>query len=676
MISPTARLSVRCAISWFSSVLLTNAAAAAEQPLVIVRSHEQKAVVVVPADASRVVLYAAEELQYHIRKASGARLEVIRERPDTARQPAIFLGPTRRAQEAGIDPSKLEANGFVIRRHESALLMIGHDGDGDAVGRHAFSTRAGTLFAVYEFLETHLGVRWLWPGPLGEFIPLHPDIVVREWNQTEGYRYEWADLRVSTGEDAKGWSSEKAKADFIRAQDVWLRRQRLSQLNNIRPSHNFEGYWRRFGDKHPEYFARLPNGERRPLTGDSGIRITMCVSQPALWNQIVQDWVDSGQAQRGGVIKIGENDSAGSCTCEGCRAWDAPDGRFRESRYWSGEVSERELDRANRFKLPGADPKAPSLSDRYARFYLAVQKTAEKVRPEARVAGFVYANYSEPPKVTKLNERVILSLVPGMGEGLFFPWTQEKREGFRKQWAGWFDSGARLILRPNSTIAGHNMPLFYAQELGEDVGYALRQGAIATDFDNLGGAWGVQGPTLYVLGRIHVRPELPVEKILAEYYQAFGRAQAQVQRYFKHWEAVSQAITQEQFDSVVKATGAHRFRDWVVLAPHFWTDEVMAKGRALLAAAKTAARGDPVIEERVEYLAKGLRHAELTLGVQKAHNAYRGSSGEENLERCREALRSLERYRKESEGDFIDNLGSRTSRERVAWDRAIYSPSR
>ncbi len=653
---------------------LAPVAAAVEQPLVIVRDHVPQAAIVIPDSANRVVQYAAEELQHHIRKATGAELPIVRDADHPSRRRAICLGPTRRAQDAGIRPDELEPNGFIIRRVGGDLLLAGHDSDGEPLGGYN-STRVGTLFAVYEFLETHLGVRWLWPGELGEFVPSRKDIIVKGWNQTQGYPYEWADLRVSA--DAGGleaWSSEEARENFIHAQNVWLKRQRFSQLSNIRPTHNFEGYWRRFGTSHPEYFARLPNGERRPLTGDSsGIRVTMCVSQPALWDQIVKDWVSGGQSQRGNaIIKIGENDSAGACTCEGCRTWDAPDPRFDRSRYWSGNVCGEELVRTNRFQLPGVGRDAPSLSDRYARFFLAVQRRAEQVRPDARVAGFVYANFSEPPKETKLNDRVILSLVPGMGEGLYFPWTGQQRSEFRQQWQGWSATGARLILRPNYTLVGHNMPLFYARQLGEDVGYALRHGAIATDFDSLVGSWGAQGPTLYMLGRIHVRPDLPVDKILGEYYGAFGRAEPQIRACFGHWEAVSMSITQEKKDEVVKAAGAHPFRDWVVLAPHFWTDDVMDKGRALLDAARDAARGDTVVEQRVDYLAKGLRHAELTLDVQKAHNAFRESPDQARLNQCRRALRELERFRHQVEGDLINHMGYLVSRERRLWDRALY----
>ena len=33
-----------------------------------------------------------------------------------------------------------------------------------------------------------------------------------------------------------------------------------------------------------------------------------------------------------------------------------------------------------------------------------------------------------------------------------------------------------------------------------------------TDFDSLKGQWAAQGPNLYLLARIHVRPEAPVDE--------------------------------------------------------------------------------------------------------------------------------------------------------------------
>ena len=37
---------------------------------------------------------------------------------------------------------------------------------------------SGTLLGVYEVLEDYLGVRWLWPGDLGTYVPRRNTIVI------------------------------------------------------------------------------------------------------------------------------------------------------------------------------------------------------------------------------------------------------------------------------------------------------------------------------------------------------------------------------------------------------------------------------------------------------------------------------------------------------------------
>jgi hypothetical protein len=51
---------------------------------------------------------------------------------------------------------------------------------------------------------------------------------------------------------------------------------------------------------------------------------------------------------------------------------------------------------------------------------------------------------SKPPPCTKLNERIIIRIVPA----LMYPWTAEKRQAFIEQWQGWSSAGARRLLRP------------------------------------------------------------------------------------------------------------------------------------------------------------------------------------------------------------------------------------
>ena len=57
----------------------------------------------------------------------------------------------------------LKPEGFVIAFPDSAnVIVLGKDDN-------------GTRHGVYEFLETFVGVRWLFPGPFGEHVPSRAD---------------------------------------------------------------------------------------------------------------------------------------------------------------------------------------------------------------------------------------------------------------------------------------------------------------------------------------------------------------------------------------------------------------------------------------------------------------------------------------------------------------------
>ena len=123
--------------------------------------------------------------------------------------------------QLGIDAELIPANGFRILRSGSSLFLAGRDNEGAPIDIEEGITigsikQMGTLFAVYEFLETQMGVRWLWPGKLGEMIPRHRTIRVGEWDQT--WRPPLLHVRVRSHGDhtqnrgREGWSSPEAES--------------------------------------------------------------------------------------------------------------------------------------------------------------------------------------------------------------------------------------------------------------------------------------------------------------------------------------------------------------------------------------------------------------------------------------------------------------------------------
>ena len=147
----------------------------------LVRDRKATAVIVIPADPFPAETYAAKELQYHVQRSSGVELPIISEDKPIPAGAHVYLGHCKASAIAGVDPSSLPGNSYLLKTIGDDLFICGKDSKGDPLDR---DTHEGTLFGVYDILETNLGVRWLWPGKLGEVIPTHAAISLPALNAT------------------------------------------------------------------------------------------------------------------------------------------------------------------------------------------------------------------------------------------------------------------------------------------------------------------------------------------------------------------------------------------------------------------------------------------------------------------------------------------------------------
>lgn len=639
------------------AMLLTAGSVSAA--VTVVRDSKAHATIVTPDNPTRVVQYAATELRYHIKESTGVELPVETESRKPSTGDIIYLGPCKATLAAGIDASLLAPNASRIKLAGHSLFIAGNDSDGSVVtepyGITMVSyTRMGTLMGVYEFLESQLDVKWLWPGKLGEVIPRHGSIIVKKWDKT--YVPKLIHKRLRDGGPYHGvpgaWSSEAARVKFVRDQSIWLRRQRVVMGINMDASHSFTDYWSKYGKTNPDFFAQLPDGTRRPdptYWGGSPELISMCVSNPGLHRQIVEKWKATRSDLRP-FVDASENDTSGKCMCARCTAWDVPDPKDPAAFSSRLDQATKAFNESNN----GWSSQLGSVSDRYAKYYLAVQQEARRFDPNAVVMGLAYANYWAPPVKTKLNDKVIIAIVPN----LMFPWSDQKRDEFRKQWSGWASTGCKLMLRPNYTLDGQCMPIFYARKFGEDFNYAAKHGLIATDFDSLTGQYAIQGPNMYMLARMQAHPDMSPQKILDEYYGAFGKAESSVRAYFSFWEKISNEVKKAEGD----------FARFNRVARTIFTPEVMATGWALLNRARVCAQGDRAAEQRVAFLEKGLKNADLTLRTQDAYVKYQQTGDKDDYF---SAIRELDAFRAAVDGDNVANMGFLHWAEGNTWDRSF-----
>ncbi len=660
---------------------LTRARSAnANGRLLIVDNGEAAAVVVTAGNPRPVAEYAAMELAGHVEKISGVRLPVARE-PEIPEGYAtrLFIGMTNAAHEMGIDADALKPEEFVMRSAGSDLYIVGAEDDANPLNPR--NSKCGTLFGVYELLE-QFGVRWLWPGELGTFTPsadtlvidavdesIAPRLAFREiaWGRLRSAAIQQDEPSLSEAEEILGFSRNGLVRYGHDLQD-YLRRHRMGGMDRKPPTaHRFSGWWEEYGEEHPEWFMMHEDGTRGRPEGWSARHMPICVSNPALHQHLVDELWD-GQRP----IRLGEVDAKYVCQCEACRAWDGPQD---ESPPW--------------FAAGFWEP--TMASDRYARFWKTIQAMAEARNPGTLVTTYMYYNYFPAPagEIT-LNENIYGEFVqwgfaPGhRGEGSlrggtrgdspvnFFPMPEEAFEWLKQQWLGWHNTGMRIGYRPNYLHDGWVMPLVSIRQAAEFFQYAVEHGMEGARFDSLTGQWAAHGPKLYVHMRLLAKPELSVEKILDEYYEAFGPAADAVRDYFEYWEAYC-IENAERFCELFLDVGM-RWQRFPLKGHEAFPPESFEPAEEILERAVQAAAEDPAPEyaARVDFLRKGLEHARLAGRLAAAFDGQRDIPEDtEKFEKALEALRRLVEFRRAHEDLYIsDYFYGASWREAGRWNLA------
>lgn len=599
---------------------------------------------IVTADhPSRVARYAAEELVRHVEMACGVRLEVRTEgeaRSGTSSR--IYIGDSRAVHEAGINVEKLAAEAFVLRIKDDAMFIVGQDGGGDPLDA---DTRAGTLWGVYEWLDRDMGVRWLWPGELGTHVPKSKTVVAKTCDETTAPRLFQRRLRAGLGFESEHPALGFTKAAFKQFSDeqsVYLRRHRMGRSYPVSYGHAFTDWWGKDGKEHPEWFQLLESGKRGP--GKKNGRFSMCVSNPELQREIVSRWSAKHppNASTPGFINACENDILGLCTCDQCRALDgaAPHDYLKFYPPTS--------------KMAGSR----FVSDRYARFWLGIQQQAPV---GTTVVGYAYFNYFQAPTSgIKLNPNILIGYCPSAG---WFPRSAEEHAWMKQQWAEWRDTGARLFMRTNHLLDGYCMPFIFAHQFADEFHHAVEKGMVATDYDSLTGHWATQGPNLYTVARLHVRPEASADAVLAEYYAAFGAAAAAVKSYFEYWENHT-TRSREKINQTMETLQASRWRSWAKTAHVLYPPECFAPAEKMLEQAVHAAGENAEAAARVKFLQLGLQHAQLCARVSAQLSLATSTAAKDEIKR---AVDELITFRRANERSGIGNFNHLAWVEDLSW---------
>ena len=647
------------------------------------------AVIVLPAESNGVEQFAADELQYHIEKATGVKVAIVAENAlaGSAAKYRYYIGATAAAKAAGISVGELADEERVLKSVADGLCLLGGDSPmAKTAVTGLWSTCArGTLYAVYDYLENELGVRWLWPGPTGTYVPKTDTIAVgqidRRGVEPLVMRY-WSGVGGANEKEMYGWTDVAARKRFHDEQALFLTRQRVGMRVNFRSGHAFGKFVERFFKTHPEYFQLKPDGTRGPWhPGKAGWNCSMCVSNPDLPKIVVKDWYEKYAAAAGKgrfplqpIVNVCENDTPGACRCANCRAWDGLDPRFKLNEYWNGSRdSDPEMSSSlgiygrladmNRWgesttKLP--TEYSANVADRYAKLYNAVLTEARKKVPEARVVAYAYQNYLEGPLATKVDPAVIIDFVPRM----YLPYDRDESEHLRMCWENWRKAGVKdLIFRPNFTHAFGGFPVDQGRQYCEDIAWCADRGLYGITLDSIMGSYSAEAMHDYAITRSFRDPRRGYEKAREDMVSAFGAAKSEINRYFDFIEKHAKGWTHDSFEKIRRANPIRGgifgggFNRQANILGDFYSDDFFTEAYALLDAAAKAAAGDAEVVARIEFLRKGIVNTELTRKTRLARKAADAEPGDAaKLAAFEAAFKAMNEYRTSIQFDCALNL--------------------
>ena len=290
--------------------------------LTLVEKGQPSAVIAVKAAAPKVTAFAAKELQEYLRKVTGAMLPLVEIEEGTGPNlqtlsksaNVIAVGENQLTAELGLSSDKMKPDAYRIVCRPKALALFGKDDAEVDPAKWSSIGSAGTLYGVHRFLES-LGVRWFFPGEIGEVIPKCDTVFVpddMDITSAPYFPFRLMEPPLKTPEAG-----------------LWMRRIGFgASVDPAATCHSFNRWYDKYSKTNPEYFA---------LHGDKRIKY-ICYYGKGVREQMIQDakaYLSKADPKKYPYFTIMENDGApGPCECPECKK------RLTPEQGWYGLMSD------------------------------------------------------------------------------------------------------------------------------------------------------------------------------------------------------------------------------------------------------------------------------------------------------------------------------------------------
>lgn len=552
----------------------------------LIKGRKANGIIVLDARAPETTAYAARELNRYLRKMFSVELPVLlvdertdRDAAQLAGRNLILVGVSRISKALGFDDAALKPDGFLIAATNNALAIVGRDYAKARMGTSSgiAAGSAGTLYGIYRLLED-MGVRWYFPGAIGEVLPERKTVMLENLNLTDAPYFIYR--------EAGG--------------GIWKRRMGFGGVANpAYTCHSFNTWSARYSKDHPEYFAVRADGTRE-LKDPSSPMNELCWYAPAVRAQMIKD-AETFFAGADAVIYpdftfMRCDGAQACCACPECQKRRTPEEGFY------GEFSD--------YVTEAAIEAAAATRTNY---------------PDRRIVIGAYEQITRPPvKIKKLPENVSVHIF----KHRHLLWDAESRERlYDEVIGGW------LKLKPQTVSfweyynfdewgpGWNGVPGFAPHMIAADI-RKLKEISEKSGTPFLGEmifCGGNKGcgeekrlywlaPALYVTAKLLWHPDTSVDALLDDFYaKYFGPAAPAMKKFYSRLEQVWSAgnwrknyyAARLKMDEIKKDATKYEKNPWQVA----FTTEVLKEACAYLTEARGLASGEPY-KGRVKHIAE------------------------------------------------------------------------
>jgi len=460
--------------------------------------------------------FAAHDLATYVHKSTGAGIEVITDPVKAGEAVAandglinIHLGMTEYVKSLGLDLPR--PYGFLIMFPNSTNVVI--------AGVPVESTGVNAVCGVYHFLRRYVGIRWLFPGELGEYVPKLDMLVVPSDDVREIPSFPFR--------GSSGWGKVYEPRHKERwAPLYWHVRTGGTFSLVLRFNHNVGNIIDpdTYRDTHPDFFPVLEGKRVAPPPGwktPKGYVKTWepCYSAEGIVEEATSRVIEYFDKHPDSyTYSLGVNDGGQICQCDKCRE------KNRNYPTWCESQS-------------------------YYEWADEVVRNVRKTYPDRYFGLLAYAIVAIPPENIRLDDHIVPVLAWDMRYFADPEVGRAKSEAHVSKWSaaspalGWWDY----------TFEGsYFVPPFQAGFVARQLKKLYHNNGLRFYFDELHpGKYFKNAPQEYMKKQLLLDIDRDAEEVLKEWYElAVGRKAAPcMARYFSVWETfwTEQVVKTEWF---------------------------------------------------------------------------------------------------------------------------------